>query len=312
MILQLDGKLSFPGSNGRNCDSVLLNDSAGQFAQNVNRHHFLFSHSLKDHALFDLGSLIELAKRPFHQEPYWSNGGVYVTDPWGINRGRRLTLIDTIANIAENNSIVILKHVQNDPVYGKIFLELLTQFVELSGKTLQNEAVIGEVLILISSPNRITSYHMDAECNFLVQAVGSKTIWVYDQTDRTLVSYEARERYHMGNYNSISYEEDRQCDACSYELPAGYGVHIPVFAPHWVRNHDNVSVALSVNYELRPMLTERRIYRVNGVLRKLGAIPTPPGVSAWRDRVKLAASNALYAAKHVLRPKRKYPLWKPQ
>jgi len=79
-------------------------------------------------------------------------------------------------------------------------------------------------------------------------------------------------------------QESRKCDATAYELHAGYGVHTPLFAPHWARNHDNISIALSVNYELRQMLVRQRICRVNGVPRKLGVAPTPPGFSRWRDR----------------------------
>lgn len=293
-------------------DLAILTDADGQFARNFNRHHFMFAHGLKDHPLFDLPNLVELAKRPYHHESYWSNGSVYVTDPWDINRSRRLTLIETIANIGDNNSIVILKHVEQDPVYAPVLQEMLSRIVACSGEEMRKEVVVGEVLILITSPNRLTSYHMDAECNYLIQTVGNKTLSVYDQTDRTLVSHEARELYHRGDYNSIAYDEARQNEATAYELKAGYGVHIPVFAPHWVRNHDNISVALSVNYDLAPMLAEKRIYRANGQLRALGVTPTPPGISPWRDRLKLAAMNVFYGAYYRLRPKKAYPIWTPQ
>jgi hypothetical protein len=188
----------------------------------------------------------------------------------------------------------------------------LARVVALSGEQMRQEVVVGETTILISSPNRLTSYHMDDDCNFLMQAVGNKTLWVYDHNDRTLVSHEEREQHHRGDANSIVYRESRQCDATAYELHAGYGVHIPVFAPHWARNHDNISVALSVNYQLRPMLAEKRIYQVNSLLRKLGAAPTPPGFSPRRDRLKLAAGNGLYAAYGLLRRKRAYPVWTPR
>ena len=293
-------------------DLAILTDADGQFARNFNRRHFMFSHGLKDHPLFELPNLVELAKRPYHHQSYWSNGNVYVTDPWDINRSRRLTLVDTIANIGDNNSIVILKHVEQDPVYAPVLQEMLSRIVTCSGDEMRKEVVVGEVLILITSPNRVTSYHMDAECNYLIQAVGSNTLSVYDQTDRTLVPHEARELYHRGDYNSIAYDEARQNEATAYELKAGYGVHIPVFAPHWVRNHNNISVALSVNYDLAPMLAEKRIYRANGVLRTLGVTPTPPGISPWRDRLKSVAMNVFYDAYHRLRPKKAYPIWTPQ
>ncbi|MGH6843415.1 MAG: cupin-like domain-containing protein, partial [Methylocella sp.] len=219
---------------------------------------------------------------------------------------------DTIANIGDNNSLVILKQVAQDPVYGPVLQDFLASVVALSGEQMRQDVVMGETSILISSPNRLTPYHMDAGSNFLMQVAGSKTLWVYDHTDPTLVSHEEIEQFHMGNHNSIVYQESRQCDATAYELHSGDGVHIPLFAPHWARNNDNISIALSIFYELRQMLAEKRIYQVNSLLRKLGAAPTPPRISPWRDRLKLAAGNALYAAYHRLRRKRARPVWTPR
>ena len=312
MSLPLDERVSAFGAAARNGDMPVLTDPDGQFARNYNRRNFQFQHGLKDHPLFELPNLIALAKRPLHGEAYWSNGKVEPTDSWGIDRAPRLTLIDTIATIGDNNSLVILKQVAQDPVYGPVLQDFLASVVGLSGEEMRLEVVVGETSILISSPKRLTPYHMDSDCNFLMQAVGNKTLFVYDHTDLSLVSHAEREQYHMGKLHSIVYQESRQCDATAYELHAGHGVHIPVFAPHWARNHANISVALSVNYELRPMLAEKRIYRVNGLLRKLGAAPTPPGFSAWRDRLKLAAANGLYAAYHLLRRKRAHPVWTPR
>lgn len=312
MSLPLEEIVAASGAAARDGDMPVLTDPDGQFARNYNRRNFLFRHELKDHPLFELPNLIALAKRPLHVGAYWSNGKVEPTDSWGTDRAPRLTLIDTIANIGDNNSLVILKQVAQDPVYGPVLQDFLASVVALSGEQMRQDAVVGETSILISSPNRLTPYHMDDDCNFLMQAVGNKTLFVYDHNDRTLVSHEERERYHMGNLNSIVYQECRRCEATAYELRAGYGVHIPVFAPHWARNHDNISVALSVNYQLRPMLAEKRIYQVNSVLRKLGAAPAPPDISSWRDRPKIAAANGLYAAYHLLKRKRAHPVWTPR
>jgi hypothetical protein len=309
--LPLDERASDSGAAAGDGDPPVLADPDGQFARNFDRRHFLFTHGLTDHPLFELPNLIELAKRPAHVEAYWSNGKVEPTDSWATNRAPRLTLIDTIANIGDNNSLVILKQVAQDPVYGPVLQDFLARVVALSGEQMRQDVVVGETTILISSPNRLTSYHMDAGCNFLMQVAGNKTLWVYDHNDRTLVSHEEREQFHMGNQNSIVYQESRQCDATAYELHAGDGVHIPLFAPHWARNHDNISIALSVYYELGPMLAEKRIYQVNSLLRKLGAAPTPPRISPWRDRLKLAAGNGLYAAHGLIRRKPTYPVWIP-
>ena len=76
---------------------------------------------------------------------------------------------------------------------------------------------------------------------------------------------------------------------------------MPLFAPHWARNHDNISVAVAIMFDLRSAVDLGRIYRMNKVLRKLGAAPTPPGISPWRDSLKLAAANSYYATRGLLR-----------
>jgi hypothetical protein len=311
--LAIDENVQASSAHDQHGDPLILTDPDGQFARNYNRQPFAFPHGLKDHPLLELPNLIELAKRPFHHEPYWSTAQIKVNDSWGTGEFTGLSLTDTIANIGETNSIVLLKHVEQDPVYGPVLQDLLARVIELSGEQMRQEAVIGEGQILIASPNRITPYHMDLECNFLFQSVGSKTLYVYDHTDRTLVPHEAREQYYKGNQNSIAYEERRQCEATAYELAAGDGVHIPVFAPHWARNHDNISVAVSINYELISTLGQKRIYQINGLLRKLGIAPAAPGESPWRDRVKHAAACSLIAARNLIksRPASAYPVWTP-
>jgi hypothetical protein len=101
-----------------------------------------------------------------------------------------------------------------------------------------------------------------------------------------------------------------------FDLDAGYGVHIPLFAPHWVRNLDNVSVALSITYELHSVERSARVYRLNHKLRQSGLTPTPPGVSPWRDQLKLAALAAKASVSRAIREPQKqepgyYPIWLP-
>jgi hypothetical protein len=295
-----DNDVLATGATAKCPEEPVLSDPNGQFAQNVNRRHFLFSHGLKGHPLFELSNLIELARRPLPNGAYWSNGAVDVTDHWDANGNPRVTLVDTLANIGHNNSLVILKKVAKDPVYGPLFQELTVKITGLSGDQMGRDMGIGEASILISSPNRITSYHMDRDCNFLFQVVGNKTLFVYDQTDRQLVPHEAREEFYAGNANSITYPGPGHRSGHAYELHAGEGVHIPVFAPHCARVHANISVAVAVIFFLRTVINEGRIYHVNGLLRRVGVSPTPPGISPWRDRLKLAAANGYRATRNRL------------
>jgi len=293
----------------------ILADPDGVFARNYNRQHFSFAHGLSSNPLFDLDNLIELSRRiPEHWEPYWSNGRVKVNQAWEAGTQGRATLQDTIANIAHNDSIVIMKHTEQDPVYGPVLQEFLGRVIDFAGEQMRSDVTIGETLILISSPNRVTPYHMDGETNFLVQVRGDKWFYVYDHADRTLITDEERERYFAGNISSAVYNKDRQKDATAYDLRAGYGIHVPTGAPHWVQNKDNVSVAISVNYELRSVYRLSKIYKMNQQLRKLGITPRPPGTSQWRDGLKYTAARTLASARSLVSkpPAAKpVPVWSP-
>ncbi len=293
----------------------MLTDPQGLFRQNYNRRTFSFPHGLSANPLFDLDSLVELSRRmPDHRDTYWSNGKVAVGNGWEAGTGGKLSLQDTITHIAENDSIVILKHTEQDPVYGPVLQEFLGRVVKFAGEQMRSDVAVGEALILISSPNRVTPYHMDGETNFLIQVRGDKWFYVFDHEDRSLVTHEERERYFAGDISGAVYRKEHQDNAIAYDLKAGYGVHVPVCAPHWVQNRDNVSVAISITYELKSVERMTRVHRFNQRLRRLGITPTPPGVSAVRDNLKLAATRALAGLRsfRASRPEpRAYGVWTP-
>lgn len=295
-------------------DAAVLHDPDGQFRRNYNRMPFMFAHRLTGHPLFELPSLLALAQRmPDHRDTYWSNGKTEMTDRWERGTDGRMSLEDTINGIAENNSLVILKHTEQDPEYAPVLQEFLENVVAASGDTMRRDVVVGEVLILVSSPNRLTPYHMDAETNFLVQVTGDKTLCVFDHTDPAMVTDEERERYFAGDYNGAVYSDAKQEKSVTFDLRAGHGVHIPVFAPHWVRNGNSVSVSLSVNYELQSVLDMGDVFRMNRLLRQVGLAPNPPGKAALADRVKRASVRGLKTAKQMLRGKpAPYPVWTPR
>jgi len=74
-----------------------------------------------------------------------------------IPPGRKRPLDETIVNIEHNDSLVILKHTEQDPVYGPLLQQILRRVIDLSGTQMRCDVKVGEVLILISSPNRVTS-----------------------------------------------------------------------------------------------------------------------------------------------------------
>jgi len=288
-------------------------DPQGNFARNYNRVNFMFPHELAGSPLWELPNLIELSRRmPDHRDTYWSNGPVAVNNNWEYKQNEKRPLDETIVNIEHNNSMVMLKHTEQDPVYGPLLKQVLARIVELAGEQMRADVTVGEVLILISSPNRVTPYHMDGETNFLLQVAGDKKFYVFDHTDRTLVTDLELEKFYAVSMVLATYRPERQSEANAYDLRAGYGIHVPVNAPHWVQNSNNVSVALSVTYELRSVDRIQELHRFNRKLRALGLTPTPPGRSPWRDEIKLATYRAAQSLRKPKAPAvRPYPIWTP-
>ncbi len=294
-----------------------------EFAAKFNRLDFLFDHGLAHHPIFELPQLLGLANRiPKYKDfVYWQNGRIKVNERWEVNPGPRLSLEETIEGIAHNESLVILKHAEQDPIYGPVLQEILQRIFSFTSPAAQQDIVLGESLIFINSPRRVTAYHLDLESNFLLQVAGEKFIRVHDCADRTITSHEELENHCSGDHNGAVFKPARQADAHYYHLTPGHGVHFPSTAPHWVENGDQVSISININFDLVSIHQRmKRVYSVNHVLRRLGMQPTPPGTSPLRDTVKERASPSLdwlLAKMHKRDPNNKdpaaasYPAWRP-
>jgi hypothetical protein len=78
-----------------------------------------------------------------------------------------------------------------------------------------------------------------------------------------------------------------------YELAPGLGVFNPATFPHWLKNHDQVSVSVSINYK-RVRDDTIGAYRTNYYVRKLGLRPRAPGENVLIDRLKSQTFGGLY------------------
>ena len=155
-------------------------------------------------------------------------------------------------------------------------------------------------MILITSPKRVSSYHIDPDCNFLCQIRGEKVIHVFDRYNREVLPEEELERFWTVDKNAAIYKEKYQNRASSYPLKPGVGVHMPVNAPHWVQNADNISVTLAMIFQF-PESVLGNIYRTNYYLRKLGLRPSPPGRSKVRDTLKSWTMGSMIAVRNAVK-----------
>jgi hypothetical protein len=281
----------------------ILSDPDGQFPPTYNRSTFMFRHGLSGHPFLQLPSLIDLAGRlEKHDGCYWSNGSVNVTDRWEKGTDRRQSLRETLENIEHNDSLVILKYVVHDPIVGSLFRDILAAIIRLARPERVEDVVVGRTTILIASPHRTTAYHIDSDVNYLLQVAGDKSFAVFDQTDRTLVTDEELECFFNGDLSAAHFKPDREADATIYDLKEGFGVHVPSLAPHWARNGGQVSVAVSCNFDVAPLMRLSAIYKTNHRLRSIGFRPRSPRDGSWGDGAKVLGARTVSMVRGLLRP----------
>jgi hypothetical protein len=262
-----------------------------RFRPDFNLLPFQFFHRLADHPLFKLPRLLELARTTRQERPY----DVYYDAGSDIGAGQRwdqmgpkpFAVEEAVHRIETCGAWVTLHQAQKDPEYGVLFYECMREFEHLTGVDFRKVMKMEDALIFITSPRRVTPYHIDRECNFLLQIRGEKNLYVFDRNDKEVLPAAEVERFWTVDSNAAVYKPQFQNRATTFRLVPGNGVHIPVNNPHWVQNEDDVSISLSVNFTWSDW-ERANIYRANFLLRKLGISPQPPKQSALVDAVKHA------------------------
>lgn len=275
--------------------SVGVSERSPFFRSRYEVEDFEFSHKLTEDPVFALNSIQILLGRHLDQPAncYWSSGAVRVHDPWTAGTQNRLPLLETFSAIATSNSLIILKNIECDSVLGPVVRQIMDELLERVGARLRDDIVRPRATLLIASPRRMTSYHMDGDTNFLFQIRGRKRFNVVSKFDRSVLPESELESYFSGDVNAAVFKQSRLHGVRQYLLVPGSAIHIPSTAPHWACTLDDVSVALSINFDLRSIERRARLYRINARLRRLGLKPTPPGSSAYGDAMKLAAHGVV-------------------
>lgn len=279
--------------------STLLEGDPSFFRENFNRASFQFAHHLAGHPLFELPRLLELAKRLPEQDIYYDAGNIRVNQRWDKAPPTQLSVDQLIDRIENAGAWILLKRANRDPRYGAILDRGLSDVEKLVGPQFPRKMKMRSAVVLITSPNRVTAYHIDPDCNFLCQIQGEKLLYVFDQYDREVLPEEELERFWGSDKNAAIYKEQYQERAKSYHLKPGIGVHMPVNAPHWVKNADNISVTLAMIFQF-PDWQLGNIYRSNYFLRKAGLKPLPPGRFKVGDTLKSWAMTGVIGAKNAV------------
>ena len=272
------------------------------FRERFDRKSFEVSHRLASHPRFEVPQLIDLAERTLRTRPsdlYYDMGDVAPGQKWR-DTNRAFSPLNALRQLEDSNAWFILRDAQRDPAYTELYRHAIAEVKDMVGGGIESKIRNEEIIIFITSPKRVTAYHIDRECNFILQIHGGKDLYVFDREDRQVLPEVEIERFWTNDNNAANYRPELQDRARLYRLVPGNGVHVPVNCPHWLKNADNISVTLSVNFQFIDSV-RADIYRANHHLRKLGINPTPPGQSPVKDRAKAMAFGTAKAVREAAR-----------
>lgn len=264
-----------------------------------NRRPFTIGHSLTDHPLLTLPSLIELSKRLPESNVRYNRADVPVSQAVYSAPKTGLSIQETIRQIEDCGSWMVLRFVEQDPEYRALVDQCLDE-IQLFIDPIMHGMLKREGFVFITSPGGVTPFHMDPEYNFLLQVRGKKTASLLDVSDRSIISEELLEKFLSGDEYKHDFKEEYPGKAFTFELNPGEGLHFPLNWPHWVQNGDEVSVSFSITF--RSPESERRevVYKVNNYLRKRAINPRPYGQSCLIDSAKSYAFRTARRARSLV------------
>jgi hypothetical protein len=288
-------KAPWPGKH------YVFDEEAAEFRKNFNRTSFSFRHRLAAHPMFEIPQLIQLAetcrKHPLARpdEIYFDAGDVKIDQRWDKTERPTLSPAEVLERIHTCGAWMMIRRAELVDDYRVVLEDCMKEIGDVLGVDLDQVMKVKNAIVFVTSPRRVTAYHIDRECNFLLQIAGDKALSVFDKTDRVVLPDAEIERYWAVDNNAAVYKPQLQDRARVHRMLPGDGVHIPVNAPHWVQNGDIPSVSLSINFEFKGR-TKSDVYRANYYLRRIGLTPTPPGQSDVKDRVKRLALPVMKGA----------------
>ncbi len=273
----------------------LLELDAATFQNSFNRRAFTVKHHLSTHPLLQLSRLIELSRALPETHVEYNAGNAQISQNPDETPRTGLSIEETLRRIQEECSWLVLKQVQRDPEY-KTLLDACLDEIQPLTESIAPGMCGRKAFIFVSSPGSTTPFHIDPEYNFLLQISGTKHMTVFDRADRSIISEEELENYYSGAHRNLVFKPEYESKGQTFELAPGTGLHVPVTAPHYVKNGNEVSISLSITFQNPDNERRRTIYHANAELRKRGLKPAQVGNSRLRDGVKVGAYRALRRA----------------
>ena len=260
----------------------------------------LIGHGLVDHPLLKLEALAELARRIRPVDAEYNRGDLPVGLDPGDTPGNGLSIEETIRGIEHCGSWMVLKFVEQDPLYRDLLAETLAE-LEPAVRPYTGAMLKQEAFVFISSPDAVTPFHFDPEHNILLQIRGRKTMNVFPAGDEALVDGEAHESFHNGGHRNLPWRDDFAERGEAFALEPGKAVYVPVKAPHWVKNGPEVSISFSITWRSEWSYREEYARRMNALLRKAGLRPASPRRYPHQNHLKSFGYRVVDKARRTAR-----------
>jgi hypothetical protein len=251
------------------------------------------THGLASHPLLELDALLALSQR-LRPESLEHNAAV------GLKLGlsndeipaNGLSVAETIERIGECGSWVLLKTIDQDPLYAALMREVLAE-IEPVVERHTGPMMRLEGFIFVSSPDAVTPLHFDPEYNILFQACGSKTMTVFPAADPDIIGDPFFEQYFAGGPRNLPWRDEWAERGTPISIAPGEAIYVPILAPHWVQTHGEVSVSLSLTWRSEWSFHHADACRFNRRLRARGLRPASPRLYPANNRLKSYTERAL-------------------
>lgn len=272
-------------------EAVFPTLSRAHFASSYPEGPHKLRHNLGAHPLLELDALAELGEALPARSIEYNRGDL----PIGVDGkpgGNGLTIGQTIRGIEQTESWAVLKNIEQHAAYAALLAELLgeleAEIVAKTGRMMETQG-----FIFVSSPGAVTPYHFDPEHNILLQLVGEKAMTVFPAGDPVCAPDRVHEAYHTGGGRELSWRDEFASNGITFRLAPGEAIYVPVMSPHHVKNGPAPSISLSITWRSEWSFAEADARAFNGLLRRWGMDPRPPGRWPARNRAKAFAWRAL-------------------
>ena len=169
--------------------------------------------------------LLELAKATRRDRPgdlYYDAGpDVRPGQRWDQMGPKPFVVEEAFHRIETCGAWVTMHQAQQDPEYGAVFDDCMSEFEQLTGMDFTKVMRVEDALIFVTSPGRVTPYHIDRECNFLLQIRGEKNIYVFDRDDPEVLPPNEVDGFGRLTTTSAVYKPQFQNRATTYRLRPG-------------------------------------------------------------------------------------------